>query len=205
MKTKIILFYAILVLLGGCIPIMSIDPFFTESDTLFEEKLLGTWEDDSNDPDTTWIFSRHKEDPNKTYKLMFIDKEGKKGSYIAALMKLDNTLFLDIGPDEFPCDTEDPNKIKFPYNIMFLVKVNTILKVDSIEPRLLLRLTDDKKFKEFMKEHPDAIKYKEIEGSTVLTSSTKDLQAFILKYAGDEKLFPEKIELKRKTVQASKP
>jgi|WetSurMetagenome_2_1015567.scaffolds.fasta_scaffold508604_1 hypothetical protein len=205
MKTKMILFYAILVLLGGCIPIMSIDSFFTESDKLFEEKLLGTWEDDSNDPDTNWIFSRYEKDPNKTYKLMFIDKEGKKGSYIAILMKLDKTLFLDIYPDQMPWDTKDPNNVEFVYNTLFLIPANTILKVDSIEPKLILRMTKTNKFEELIKAHPDAIQFKKIEGTIVLTSSTKELQVFILKYANDENLFPDEIILKRKTAQTSKP
>ena len=198
MRIKKYLFYIIAVTLGGCIPIMSIDPFFTESDIFFEEKLLGSWVDDSNDPDTTWIFSRHEDEPNKAYQLTFIDKEGKKGSYIALLMKLDNTLFLDVYPDKMPWDTEDPNNVNFLYNTLFLVPVNTILKVDAIEPKLLLRLTQTDKFEELIKEHPDEIEYKKVESTIVLTSSTKELQEFIMKYSDDERLFPDEIKLTRK-------
>ena len=205
MKTKRMLFYAIPVLLGGCIPIMSLDPFCTESDILFEEKLLGTWMDDVNDSDTTWIFSRYEGEPNETYQLTFIDKEGHKGSFITVLMKLDNTLFLDIFPDEMPWDTEDPNNVNFLYNTLFLVPVNTIMKVDAIEPQLLLKLTQGDKFEELLQEHPDEIEYKEIEGTIVLTSSTKELQAFITKYSDDERLFPDEFKLVRKAETAISP
>jgi hypothetical protein len=198
MKAKKILFYSIACLLGGCIPIMSINPFYTSTDVKFEEKLLGTWEDDSNSPETTWIFARYENEPNNAYKLTFIDKKGKKGSYKAALIKLNNTFFLDVYPDEAPWGTEDPNKLKFEFNAIFLVQVHTILRIDALEPKLLLRLTDDDKFKEIMKEHPDAVKYEELENTTLLTSATKDLQAFILKFAEDESLFPNKIDLNRK-------
>lgn len=195
-KVKKFLFYAIPILLGGCIPIMSINPFFNESDVIFESKLLGTWVQDANDPETTWIFSK-SEDPNNAYQLTFIDKEGKKGSYTAVLMKLDDKLFLDVYPDKMPWDTEDSNDVDLTYNTFFLIPSHSVIKIDSIEPKLVLRITDETEFKDFIKEHPDAIEYTKSEDTYVLTSSTKELQAFILKYSGDEKLFPGKIELGR--------
>ena len=52
--------------------------------------------------------------------------------------------------------------------------------------------------KEFLEEHPDAVEHILVEDRIVLTASTKELQAFILKYADDEKLFPGDITLERK-------
>ena len=43
MKTKKVFFYIITLILGGCIPIMSLNPFYTKSDVFFEGKLLGFW------------------------------------------------------------------------------------------------------------------------------------------------------------------
>ena len=96
MRTKKVLFYALATILGGCIPIMSIDPFYTSSDVVFEEKLLGTWADDTNDPNTTWIFSRSEDDPNNTYKLIFIDEKGEKGLFAAHLVRI--AFFLIFTP-----------------------------------------------------------------------------------------------------------
>jgi hypothetical protein len=204
MKTKMILFYAILVLLGGCIPVMSVNPFYTKPDLSFDEKLLGTWVNDSNnEPDSTWIFER-AEDSNSAYKLTFIDKKGGKGLFTANLMKLDGKLFLDVFPKGSPSDSEDPNKVEYIFNTLLMIPAHTIMKVDSVQPQLIMYVTAEDKIDDLLKEHPDAIGYKEIEGRTVLTSSTKDLQVFILKYTDNENLFPNKIELKRKTVQASK-
>ena len=207
MRTKKVLFYALATILGGCIPIMSIDPFYTSSDVVFEEKLLGTWADDTNDPNTTWIFSRSEDDPNNTYKLIFIDEKGEKGLFAAHLVKLQDNLFLDLYPVESSSEMDDSNKVDYPYgySLLFMLPVHTILKVDSIEPQLILRLTQDEKIKELLKEHPDAADYKEIEGRIVLTAPTKELQAFVLKYAEDERLFPDKIILEHKTDTSSKP
>jgi hypothetical protein len=195
MKIKTMLFYAIPIVLGGCIPIMSINPFYKESDVMFEQKIVGTWVQDTNEPATTWKFSRNEEEPNKAYHLTFIDQEGNKGSYTTVLMKIENKLFLDVYPDKMPWDTEDSNNISLPYNTFFLVPAHTIIKVEQIEPKLVLRLTLSSKFKELIEEHPNEIESQEGEDTIVLKSSTKELQAFILKYSQDEKMFPDEIIL----------
>ena len=105
------MFYAILIILGGCIPIMSVNPFYTESDLVFEQKLVGTWTDDINEPETTWQFEHINEPNNNTYILTFIDKDGEKGLFTANLFKLKDKLFLDLYPAEKLSDN-DSNDIK---------------------------------------------------------------------------------------------
>ena len=197
MRTKKLLFYLLAGILGGCIPVMSVNPFYTESDILFEESLLGTWIDDPNSPETTWEFSR-EDDPNTAYKLVFSDEEGRKGSFIAHLVKLQDVLFLDVFPAEMPWETEDSNDLEFVYNSFFLIPAHTLLKVDSFEPQLILRLTVEDDMKKLLEEHPGEIEYHSLGDRTILTSSTEELQTFVLKYADDERLFPGKVELIRK-------
>ncbi len=198
-KIKTILFYAIPIILGGCIPIMSINPFYKESDVMFEQKLVGTWVDDINEPQTTWQFTGPNDPNEKVYKLIFTDKQGEKGLFLARLMKLQDKLFLDLYPAEILSDNES-DEFKYPntYSLVFMIPVHTILKVESIEPQLLLVMTEVEEIKKLLKEHPDSIEYSEVEGRIILTSQTKELRDFILKYADDEKLFPGKITLNRK-------
>lgn len=77
MRTKKLLFHLLAALLAGCVPVMSLHPLYTDEDVIFEEKLLGTWLDDSND---TWTFERISEF-HESYALTFTDYEGKKGLY----------------------------------------------------------------------------------------------------------------------------
>ena len=56
MKVKKFLFYLLAALLGGCVPVMSLHSLYTEENVVFEEKLLGTWVDDPNSPETIWEF-----------------------------------------------------------------------------------------------------------------------------------------------------
>ncbi len=200
MKIKKILFYLLAGLLGGCIPVMSLHPLFTEENLVFEEKLLGTWVDDPNSPETTWEFRRFDEpgEANEiAYKLLFSDNEGQKGSFIAHLVKLDNKLFLDAYPSEVPWEPKDPNQVQWLYNTLFLIPAHTFLKIDSIEPQLKMHWTTEDKMEEMLKENPDAVKHTSVEDRLVLTASTKELQAFVLKYADDERVFPAEAILTR--------
>ena len=200
MKVKKILFYLIAALLGGCVPVMSLHSLYTKENVVFEEKLLGIWVDDPNSPEATWEFT-HIDEPKNAYKLIVSDDKGQKGSFVAHLVKLENSLFLDVFPDEFPCDTEDPNKTDWLYNVFFLVPVHTFIKIDSIEPQLKMRLTDDEKMEKLFKEDPNVVKHMSIEDRLILTASTEELQAFVLKYADDSRVFPDEIVLNRRETE----
>ncbi|OHB77696.1 MAG: hypothetical protein A2Z25_24275 [Planctomycetes bacterium RBG_16_55_9] len=190
--------------LGGCVPVLSLHPLFTEENTVFEKKLLGAWVDDPNSPDTTWQFGDINE-PKNAYKLIFMDEEGKKGSFVARLVKLQNKLFLDLCPSELPWEPDDPNKIDWPYNAFFLVPAHTFLKIDSIEPQLKMRLALESKIEDLLKEDPNAVKYVKVEDRIVLTASTKELQAFVLKHVDDDKLFTDQVTLSRKDAKTGNP
>jgi hypothetical protein len=200
MNTKKFLFYLLAALLGGCIPVMSLHPLYTEETTVFEEKLLGNWIQDNNE--TTWEFSC-PDKPAKTYKLILFDDENKKGSFDAHLTKLQNKLYLDVYPGAPPWDEEDPNKLIWQYNTLFLMPVHTFIKIDSIEPQLKMRLTDDDEMKKLLKENPNAVKHESVKDGFVLTASTKELQAFVIKYADDSRLFTDETVLRRKQTRAS--
>ncbi len=197
MKIKKFLFYLLAALLGGCVPVMSLHSLYTEEDVVFEKKLLGTWVDDPDSPKTTWEFSRAGA-KEKAYKLVYSDDEGKKGSFVVHLVKLGNRLFLDVLPSQFPSEQQDWEKMKWAYNFFFFVSAHTFIKIDSIEPKLKMRRTINDEMKELFKEEPNAVKHELVEDEIILTASTKELQAFVLKYAYDIRVFPAKIVLTRK-------
>jgi len=195
MNAKKFLFYLLAGLLGGCIPVMSLHPLFDEKNVVFDEKLLGTWVED---PNTTWEFSR-AEEPKNAYKLIYThqEKEDKaKGLFIVRLVKLKDNLFLDACPA--PWEQQDPNKIEWAYNTLFLIPGHTFIKINSIEPELKMLRTDDEKMREFLKADPNSVKHTVLEDKPVLTASTNELQAFVLKYAYDIRVFAAEIVLTRK-------
>ena len=197
MNHKKLLCYVLAVLASGCVPVISLHPLFSEEDTVFEKKLLGTWIDDANGPHTTWQFGDINE-PKNAYKLIFTDEEGKKGSFVARLVKLQDKLFMDVYPSEMPSDVNDPAKTAWPYNAFFLIPAHTFLKINSIEPTLKMQLTLESETKDLLTQEPEAVKHTFVGDRLVLTASTKELRAFVLKYADDSRLFTGDVALVRK-------
>jgi hypothetical protein len=209
MKIKKILFYLLAGLLGSCVPVMSLHPLFTEEKLVFENKLLGTWMDDPNSPKSTWEFKRIEDSkqkdgelnppkkPEKAYKLILLNNEDNtKGSFYAHLVKLENRLFLDVYPSRIPCAEPDPNE-DWLLNTFFLIPSHSFVIIDSIEPQLKMRWTNQEELKKLLKEEPGAVKHELVEDGIILTALPEQLQQFVLKYADDERVFSEETTLTR--------
>jgi len=54
---------------------------------------------------------------------------------------------------------------------------------------------------ELLKKDPNAVKHMSIEDRLILTASTKELQAFVLEYADDNRVFTDEIVLNRREIQ----
>lgn len=197
MNTRKLLFYMLAALMGGCLPVMSLRPLYTKENVVFDKKLLGTWVDDPNKPEVTWQF-KSIDEPKNAYKLIFTGEDGMKGSFVAHLVKLQDKLFLDVYPSEVPWEAEDLDKMEWPYNTFFLVRAHMFVKIDSVGPKLKMRLMMETQLEKLLEENPDAIEHVVAEDRRFLTASTKELQAFVLKYADGDKIFTDEIVLERK-------
>jgi len=216
MKMKKVVSCCLAAVVAGCVPVISLHPLFTRETITFDEKLLGTWVEDSNKPQITWEFARLEEtaaerlapamrdEVQKCYRVNVLDNEGRKGSFAACLVKLQDGLFLDVLPDKFPSGEQDPDRMKLAYNAFFFMPVHTFIRVSAIGDQLKIRLTDDEGFKKLIEAEPKAVKHDTIDDRPVLTASTAELQAFVTKYADDERLFPSTVTLKKRTDGATK-
>lgn len=61
-----------------------------------------------------------------------------------------------------------------------------------------MRLMLETQLEKLLEENPDAIEHVAAKDKLVLTASTKELQAFVLKYADSDKVFTDEIILERK-------
>jgi hypothetical protein len=212
MKTKKIVFWCLAALVAGCVPVVSLHPLFTKEDIVFDGGLLGVWTGDANNVGTVWEFARFEESSAEAlpkefrsefksfYRLAVSDKDGYRGSLAACLVKLGNRLFLDIFPDKFPSGESDVRQTKLLYNAFFFLPSHTFVRVDSIGGEALkMHLTDDDEFDKLMGAEPKAVEYTETEERPILTASTKELQAFVTKYADNPHLFSWDLTLTRKT------
>ncbi len=215
MKARKTTFYCLAALLAGCGPVFSLHPLFTEENIVFDEQLLGTWVEGPDKSETSWEFARLNEadvgpvakdllgDVTKFYRLTVTSKADDKvrrGSVVACLGKLDGRVFLDVFPDKFPSGEQDIEKLPLMYNAFFFVPVHTFINVDRTGDQLKLRLTDDERFAKLLEAEPTAVKHERaLEDRRVLTASTKELQTFVLKHAGDDRFFADAMTLTRKS------
>jgi hypothetical protein len=211
MRTRKLTPYCLAALLAGCVPIVSLHPLCTKETIAFEEKLLGTWVEDANQPEVTWEFAHLESGAarllpaelrdalDKWYRLSITDKDGRRGSFAACLVKLQDKLFLDVVPDRFPSGEQDPEQMRLVYNAFFFTPVHSFVRVSSIGAQLKIRLTDDDGFKKLVQADPKVVKHDMIDDRPILTASTEELQTFVAKYADDERLFPSEVILIRKS------
>jgi hypothetical protein len=189
MKPKVICFYLLAIVLGGCLP-LSIHPLYTDETLVFEETLVGKWADG----DEIWQFTQ---DSNNSYKLRIVDEDGKEGYFNAHLVKLEDMLFLDIFPDG---ETLEGNQ---EFYLIHLLPMHTFLKVEQTEPNLVLRMMDVDEVSEILKSDPNLLKHelRENEGddnAVILTAATPDLQKFVVEYANTEDVFGDAKEFSRR-------
>jgi hypothetical protein len=211
MNMKRLMFYCLAGLVAGCIPVVSLHPLFTKDNVVFDEKLLGVWLEDPNNPDASWEFARFdantagnlpdelKENMGRLYRLNITDKDGHKGSFVTCLVKLENRLLLDVFADKFPSGEDDAERMKLMYNVLLFLPTHTFIRVDGIGDQLKISLTRDEEFKQLLEAEPQAVTSTEVDDRIVLTGPTKELQAFVLKYADDKRLFPDERTLTRKS------
>ena len=194
MKNKLLLL--VVLILAGCVPCWN--PLYTEKDLVFDPALVGTWTsaDAKQDSRESWTFSKTGD---KLYQLQQIDEDGHKAQFQARLVQLKEHQFLDL----YLSKVEDDD-VKLNVLARFsLVPAHLILKVEQIEPAPKLAPMNPEWMKEFLKKHPDAIAHRVVyDGNVALTSSTAELQKFVLEHLNDKEFFGGPMELRRKGATA---
>jgi hypothetical protein len=172
-------------LLLGCVP--SIHPIFKPQDVVFDKALVGTWATENGEE--TLVFSKGKD---KSYRLVYTDKQGKMGVFRAHLAEFDGHRFLNLFPDEIHVPQSDFFKLH-------LVPAHTFMRVlDISEKQLRISVVNPSWVNKYLKDHPDALKHERREDdSIVLTAPTRDLKDFFLKHLETPKAYGEPSTLNR--------
>jgi hypothetical protein len=191
-----LLLLASALLLGGCL-VMSLHPFFTDNDAVFEKSLVGVWSDVSGKTTLTVrqfganayrvTYLQHEISPagGKT-------REGEPGEFEAHLGKIGSTLFLDLYPDK-----DSWNRLKNEALAVHLAPTHSISKISLEGDKLVIAGLEHDWLKDLVSKNIQAIAHEKVEGSIVLTASTEALQEFLTKYAAEPKAFSSGEEFHR--------
>ena len=194
---NIILLGVLATLFGGCL-VMSLHPFFTDTDSVFEKSLIGTWTDKSGK--ATLAF---KQFGANAYRVTYVQLEmstspgGKKqsgdpGEFEGHVGRIDGVLFLDLYPDK-----DSWNRLRNDALAVHLAPTHTISRVWLENDKLLVASLDHDWLKDLVSKDDSVIAHEIVEGAIVLTASTASLQGFLKRYANEPKAFPNADEFHR--------
>lgn len=216
MKAKNVLFFLalVLVLFQGCIP--SLHPLYTKDKLVTKAAIAGVWVDSIQVQEIPFSNEKHngtirlprdkapvwhfKENADQSYSLVYYDEQGTPASFDAHLIKLGADYFFNFFP-RMPTDEEKqthPGIERPGFNELeafHYFQVNTFAKVSLKEDQLSISLFDGDFLKKLLDQNRIRIKHEKIDDRYILTAPPAELQKFILKYANDEKAFPEPMVL----------
>ena len=177
-----LLFTLGLVFISGCL-VKSFNPFYELSDVTFDERLIGSWQDQD---ESNWIFEKYqvKEsilDNNKIhphYVLRYVEDEDKISRFMVTLFEIGNDLYLDFYPDMETVSGHD-------FFTLHTMPVHSLAKIDisSKEDVRIKWFNEEWMFELIESQKTDLdheLIYQDSDDATlILTAPTKDLKEFI--------------------------
>ncbi len=183
-NTLKLLTFSFILMFASCV--LSLNPFYTEQDLIFDAALLGVWTD--KDSKETWELTKAGE---KEYKLVYTDEDGKTGEFTAHLLKVDGKTFLDLAPAEPLLPQNDFYKGHF-------LPIHTFALISQTAPTVQISFLEPEWLRKFLAKNPTALRHAKMEDEMLLTASPKELQKFLLAHLNTEGAFGKPISVKRK-------
>jgi len=158
-----------LLIMSGCIP--SLHAIYQPKDLVFDPKLVGEWSEPS--AQDSWKFAKLDA---TSYRFTYTDRGGVKSNFKACLAKTEGMTLLDLTPEK---DGIGGNELYKAY----LLPLHTFFCVEKLDAdNLELASMDYGWFKQHLKANPDAIAHEKVDETVILTASSQEIQAFLLKH-----------------------
>ncbi|HEY6951706.1 MAG TPA: hypothetical protein VI758_04825 [Bacteroidota bacterium] len=163
-------------LLMGC-PARSLFPLFTQNDLVFNPGLIGKWIDQKNGD--TFTFQKGGE---KSYKVVLLEMIGNKKvtreAYTVELGQIGDFWFIDSYP---PKKSGGDHHTLSAHILSRIWIAKDTLRMASLESDWLKEMLDANKL---------SIPHVRRDDDIILTATTQELRDFVLRYADDERAFP---------------
>jgi hypothetical protein len=179
--------------LQGCI-VKSIHPFYKEKDVVYEQAFEGSWTDQDG---SKWMIHKNVYKPN-SYELHY-SKNGRDASLLGHLFMIEEEMYLDMTPLE-------DNSEDMPVFDLHLVPTHSIAKVSKITNQdVVIKWFNEEWLRKMFVENRIKIRHEFIsdetptskdDGMYLLTASTDELQAFVLKYGNNEDAYDNDLQLR---------
>jgi hypothetical protein len=181
MRTTLVLWVAVtLMVMTGCGPLTSLQPLWDEGHQVVEPALEGTWMADEDDE--ILVVTRAKD---QSLRMKYISTDGIARYEVHAL-KLGETLFLDLSPDDSETRVSSSGDVYMP-----CLPLHFFARVEQSGEALKLSVLDEDAVSKKIKSGKIRIGSMDADGTLVLTATTRELQEFIARHASDSELWGE--------------
>lgn len=178
-RLKWILLIAMLAVVAGC-HVFTLYPFYTEKDLTFDDRLIGTWgEKTEEDKDPSLISFTQSAESEKAYIYKPIDeKDSLQIDLKCHLFNLGNYQYLDLYP------VGDLGSLN-------LVRVHSLIRINIFQDSIQFHEMDADHLVDLFKAKRIRLKHEliEDEDDVLITAPTKEIQKFLLKYEDAPDLF----------------
>jgi hypothetical protein len=181
----IAMFVVVLGVVGGCV--RSVSPVLHDDQVITDNNILGRWNSTENQDEYIEV----SPETESSYKAVYHEKNGNTGIFVVRLGKMGGLTIAEVGPDKPPV----PDKTSGAY-MAHLVPVYSFYVLVQTQPDLVGRTIKPDWLKEYVKAHPGELATT-LKDDLLITSSTDDLQAFIVKHYPDKDAFAAETRLVR--------
>ena len=169
----------LLLFASGCV--RTCQPILQDDQVIVDNSVLGQWVT-KDSPDKLEVAAGEQE---KTYRLTYTDKDGKKGVFVGRLGKVGDLEIAELAPEDAAANSNDTYK-------MHWVRLYSFFLIDHTKPDLQFRSMSPDWLQKYLEAHPTELQTAKITNdNTFVTSPTADFQAFVLKHLKDEGAFGE--------------
>lgn len=160
-------------MVAGCV--RTIQPVLKDGQLKLDDSLVGKWVA----KDGKESIAIQPPAPNtKTYRILYHDKDGKQAALLGRLGKVGDIMVIELHADNPVPDASTAYKAH-------LLPVYSFLVVHQTTPDLVVSFMDQDWLKKYLVDHPDELKVIPNIDDQVVTSSTDELQAFLLRHYKD--------------------
>lgn len=168
----------ILLALTGCFPPRALNPFYTSADLTTDDRLVGIFDevDSPGDP----IRIRRSDEQAEVYLLGAVDPDKHDASFAGRLFGLGGSLYLDIAP----------NRVLEGGDADFFAPLHWVCRVTFVADGMELKCLDEEWLRERIAAGTAEPMAMLVDDEIILTGTTEELQAFVLRHADDPDAFP---------------
>jgi len=172
MKSLNFLLCAVL-LVGGCF--RSLQPVYTTEQVVFVSALVGEWVVGSE----TWAVTKSGA---AAYRVVHTDENGASGVFLGHLFNVDGHLFVDLVPVQTEFRSSGLHSGAYQ-------PIHMLARVVRTAPTPQFAPLEGQWLNEYLAQHPHELRHERIDTESVVTASTSEIQAFLLRHVKTPKAF----------------